>query len=127
MDLITHIDDLPAYAPPGHSGTRNVRLVERDACGRFEMVLGEIAPGGVAEAHHHDVEYQAMYVLEGHAEIRLDNAAPCSCGPGSVVRIPPGTVHEVIATGDVPLKLLIVYSPPLPQRADVPLEPGADR
>ena len=41
-----------------------------------------------------------------------------------MVRIPPGTVHEVIATGDVPLKLLIVYSPPLPQRADVPLETG---
>lgn len=127
MDLITHIDDLPAYAPPGHSATRNVRLVERDACGRFEMVLGEITPGGVADAHHHDVEYQAMYVLEGHAEIRLDDAPPRSCGPGSVVRIPPGTVHEVIATGDTPLRLLIVYSPPLPQRADVPLDAGTGR
>jgi quercetin dioxygenase-like cupin family protein len=121
MDPIKHIDDLPVYGPPGHSGTRNVRLVDREACGRFEMVLGEIAPGGVAEPHSHAVEYQAMYVVSGIGEVTLGDAAPVDCGPGSIVNIPPGLMHKVVAKGEEPLKLVIVYSPPLPPRDDVPL------
>jgi quercetin dioxygenase-like cupin family protein len=119
---VLHIDDLAAYAPPGHAGTRNVRLVDKGWCGRFEMVLGRLEPGGVAHGHAHDVEHQAMYVIAGTCEVVLDDAAPVPCGPGSVVRIPPGVHHEVVVTGDTTLELLIVYSPPLPARADVPLE-----
>ncbi len=120
---VVHASDLPAYAPPGHAGTRNVRLVEKDWCGRFELVLGRLEPGGVAHAHAHDVEHQAMYVVAGTCVVTLDAAAPLACGPGTVVRIPPGVRHEVVVTGDTTLELLIVYSPPLPARADAPLEP----
>jgi mannose-6-phosphate isomerase-like protein (cupin superfamily) len=121
MDLITHIDDLPAYAPPGHSGTRNIRLADRAFCGHFEMVLGEIAPGGVADPHAHDTEYQAMYVISGRAEVTLGDRPAVECGPGTMVRIPPKVMHKVVATGEEPLKLILVYSPPLPPRDEVAL------
>ncbi|MFW5679970.1 MAG: cupin domain-containing protein [Pseudomonadota bacterium] len=119
---VVHIDQLRAYVPPGHDKTRNVRLVEKDWCGAFEMVLGRLEPGGVAHAHAHDTEHQAMYVLAGTCDVVLDDGPPVACGPGTVVRIPPKVRHEVTVTGDTTLELLIVYSPPLPKRADVSLE-----
>ena len=119
---IEHTDDLPVYAPPGHSETRNVRLVDTDFCGRFEMILGEIAPGGAADRHSHAVEHQVIYVLDGTAEVRLGDAPAQACGPGSVIRIPPGVEHEVTVAGETLLKLIVVYSPPLPPRDDRPVQ-----
>lgn len=113
MRYIEHIDQMDSYAPPGHSGTRNVRLVDPDFCGRFEMVLGEIEPGGVADRHHHDVQAQAVYILDGEAEVALGDGAPERCGPGTVVRIPPKMDHEVRSVGARSLRLIVLYSPPL--------------
>ncbi len=118
---IEHTDDLPVYAPPGHSETRNVRLVDKDFCGRFEMILGEIGPGGVADRHSHAAEHQVVYILDGTARVRLGDGPAEDCGPGCVIRIPPGVEHEVTVNGETPLKLIVVYSPPLAPRDDRPM------
>ena len=115
---IGHVDGQQKYAPPGHSGTVNVRLFDRSFCENFEMVLGRIEAGGRAERHHHDVEYQAIYVLSGCARVTLAEEDSMDCGPGSIIRIPPGLDHQVVAVGTDPLELIIVYSPPLPVRND---------
>ena len=114
--LIEHLEALPLYVPPGHSGTQNRRLTDRAFCENFELVLGEVAPGGEAETHHHDREHQAMYVLAGQCTVMLGDDGPVICGPGTIIRIPPHLEHEVLNSGDVPLNLLIVYSPPLARR-----------
>ena len=119
--FIEHKDQLEKYGPPGHEGTVNVRLCEKTFCKGFEMVLGEIAPGGEAHKHHHDVEYQAMYVLEGNARVTLADEPSVDCAPGTIVRLPPKLDHHVLSMGPEPLKLMIVYSPPLPKRNDVPV------
>jgi quercetin dioxygenase-like cupin family protein len=117
---IEGLSEIPAYSPPGHSGTVNRRLVERGDCGHFEMILGEIAPGGTAERHAHAVEFQAIYVLSGAAEVALGGDPARRCGPGTVIRIPPGLAHEVRSVGAEPLRLIVVYSPPLLPRGDRP-------
>lgn len=117
--FIEHMDDLARYGPPGHAGTVNVRLCERTFCEDFEMVLGEIAPGGEAHKHHHDVEYQAMYVLEGIARVTLADDPAIDCPAGTIIRLPPKLDHHVLSLGPETLKLMIVYSPPLPKRNDV--------
>lgn len=118
---IQHQDDLAKYAPPGHAGTVNIRLCDRTFCEGFEMVLGEIAPGGEARKHRHEVEHQAIYVLQGRARVTLADAPPVDCPPGAILRLPPGLDHHVLSLGPEPLKLLMVYSPPLPERDDTPL------
>lgn len=118
---IEHIDDLEKYGPPGHAGTVNARLCDRQFCGGFELIHGEIEPGGVADRHHHDIEYQAMFVLSGTARVTLADDPPVDCAPGTIVRLPPKLDHHVLSMGPEPLKLLIVYSPPLPKRDDVPI------
>jgi mannose-6-phosphate isomerase-like protein (cupin superfamily) len=114
--LIEQIKDLARYAPPSHVGTQNIRLVDGDFCGTFEMVRGLVQPGGQAEPHYHEKAYQVFYVIAGRAEVTLGQNAPAMCGPGTIVRIPPRLMHRVVAAGPEPLEVLIVYSPPLPER-----------
>ena len=120
--LIEHAGQLSRYAPPDHHGTVNVRLVEKDFCGTFEMIRGVVQPGGEAEAHHHETEHQVMYVISGACDVTMGENDPVRCGPGTIVRIPPKLVHRVQCLGDEPLDVVIVYSPPLPKRDDTPLE-----
>ena len=111
--LIQHIDDLPGYSPPAHSGTVNRRLVGREFGAGFEMVLGHVAPGGEASRHYHCTEAQIVYIVKGEAVVALGDAAPQRCGPGTIIRIPPGLVHEVVTVGDAVLECLVLYAPPL--------------
>lgn len=110
---IESLSEIATYQPGNHSNTTNRRLVGAADCSDFEMVHGTIQPGGLAERHSHDIEYQAMYVLGGMAEISLGDQSPRKVGVGAVVRIPPGLTHEVISLGPDDLELLIVYSPPI--------------
>jgi len=112
--LIERIQDMERYSPPAHVGTQNIRLVDRAFCESFEMVRGVVQPGGEAEPHFHEKEFQVMYVIAGKAEVRLGAGEPVICPPGTIVRIPPKLMHRVVATGAEPLEVVIVYSPPLP-------------
>jgi quercetin dioxygenase-like cupin family protein len=111
--LIQHISELPAYSPPAHSGTVNRRLVGQEFGAGFEMILGQVAPGGEASRHYHFEEAQIVYILKGAADIALGEEAPRRCGPGTVIRIPKGLAHEVVTVGDEPLECLVLYAPPL--------------
>ena len=123
--LIQNENEIPAYIPPGHEGTVNVRLIGKEFCGAFEMNLGTVQPGGEASPHHHDDEHQVIYFLEGLADVVLGDDPAVECGPGTVVRIPPKLKHAVYAKGEVPLKVLVLYSPPLPPRDEVAVDAGA--
>lgn len=119
---IRHQDKLERYMPPGHQGTVNVRLVEKGFCGSFEMAHGTLEPGGIAEAHDHETEHQVIYVLDGICDVALGDDPIIECGAGSIIEIPPKVMHEVTAKGDMPLKVLVIYSPPLAPRDDVPAD-----
>ena len=111
--LIQHVSELPAYSPPAHSGTVNRRLVGHEVGAGFEMVLGQVAPGGEASRHYHVDEAQIVYILKGEADVALGNDKPRRCGPGTVIRIPKGLAHEVVTAGDQNLEVLVLYAPPL--------------
>ena len=83
------------------------------------MVHGTIEPGCGAQCHSHEIENQICYVLEGLMEVTINNEMPVTCGPGTIIEIPPKVEHLIINSGDQSLKLLVVYSPPLPPRNDV--------
>lgn len=110
---IIRVAQLPSYTPPGHSGTTNVRLVDGRFNGRFELVLGKLEPGGLADRHNHAREAQVIYVRAGQARVTLGGDPPQLCGPETVIRIPPGVDHEVLSLGPETLELIVIYSPPL--------------
>lgn len=122
---IRHENDIQPYIPPGHEGTENIRLVDKSFCGAFEMNLGTVQPGGEASPHRHEDQHQVIYVLAGTAEVVLGEDPAVLCGPGSIVEIPPKLLHAVYVTGERPLKALVLYSPPLPPRDEVPVSAAA--
>ncbi len=111
---ITHLGDLPFYAPPGHSKTRNRRLLGPGSLGsnRVEVVLGEIEYGGQADPHAHPESEQAFLVLEGKALVEIEGESQ-SVGPGDFIYLPAGVLHRVETLRGPALKLLILYAPPL--------------
>jgi quercetin dioxygenase-like cupin family protein len=111
--LIQHVCELPAYSPPAHSGTVNRRLVGREFGAGFEMVLGQVAPGGEASRHYHIDEAQIVYILNGEADVALGDDPPRRCGPGTLIRIPKGLPHEIATAGQQTLEVLVLYAPPL--------------
>jgi quercetin dioxygenase-like cupin family protein len=106
--LIQHISELSGYSPPAHHGTVNRRLVSREFGAGFEMVLGQVAPGGEASRHYHVEETQVVYILKGEADVSLGEAPPRRCGPGTVIRIPKGLAHELVTAGDQTLECLVL-------------------
>ena len=52
----------------------------------------------------------------------LGDAPTVECIAGTIIEIPPKVMHEVVAKGDTPLKVLVIYSPPLQPRDDVPVD-----
>jgi quercetin dioxygenase-like cupin family protein len=120
--LIQHESDISAYIPPGHEGTVNIRLIDKDFCGSFEMNLGVVQPGGEASPHSHETEHQVVYIIDGKADVTLGTAPTVECGPGTIIRIPPKLEHAVYAKGDTPLRVIVLYSPPLGPREELPAD-----
>jgi quercetin dioxygenase-like cupin family protein len=102
----------PIVVPPGE-GHRvgNVEFLARTAdTPRFTFGIIDFAPGRELEAHVHDGEDDAFYILEGELTFVLgadDVAAP----PGTFVLVPPGVVHGFRNDGDLPVRILNIHAP----------------
>jgi quercetin dioxygenase-like cupin family protein len=107
---IIRAEDTPVYEPDGHKGTMNRRLLRTD---RVEVILGVISHGGGSEDHIHKELDQYVYVISGRGKIE-QNGKWVEVGPDSLFYFPKGVLHGGMEiTGPDPLKLLIIYAPPL--------------
>jgi len=75
-----------------------------------QLVVMSIEPGGEIgmEVHHLD---QFFRVEEGKGEAILDGVHH-KIGSGYAVLVPAGANHNIVNTGDQPLKLYSLYAPP---------------
>ncbi len=78
---------------------------------RSQLVIQSIPPGGEIGAETHIYTEQTLFFVSGTGEAVL-NGKISPIGPGDVVVVTPGTLHNFINTGTVPLKLYTVYAPP---------------
>ncbi len=120
MKYITPLDEVPTYAPAGHSRTVNRRLLGPGPSGsdRFEVVHGRIEYGGQADPHVHEHCEQALFVLGGSADVEIDGVSAVVV-PNDFIYIPEGAVHRVTPRGEESLRLLIIYAPPLARATGV--------
>ncbi|HVJ94201.1 MAG TPA: cupin domain-containing protein [Labilithrix sp.] len=76
-----------------------------------QLVVMALPPGEhIGAETHRDVD-QFFRVEEGSGEVMLGSDRR-PIGPGSAIVVPAGTKHDVTSTGDKPLKLYTIYSPP---------------
>ncbi|HUC88969.1 MAG TPA: cupin domain-containing protein [Candidatus Paceibacterota bacterium] len=78
---------------------------------RSQLVIMSIPPGGEVGDETHTYTEQTLFFLSGTGKAVLDGKIS-PIGPGDVVVVVPGTEHNFINTGAVPLKIYTVYAPP---------------
>jgi mannose-6-phosphate isomerase-like protein (cupin superfamily) len=75
----------------------------------------ELAPGVTEGSHTHEGERaleEIYYVLQGQGIMTVeDETVPI--GPGDAVLVPPGVDHGLANTGSEPLRLVLLFGPPL--------------
>jgi mannose-6-phosphate isomerase-like protein (cupin superfamily) len=75
-----------------------------------QLVLMSVNPGDDIGEETHDVD-QVLYFLSGSGEAIL-NGERSPIKANSLVVVPAGTLHNFVNTGNQPLKLFTIYSPP---------------
>jgi mannose-6-phosphate isomerase-like protein (cupin superfamily) len=57
-----------------------------------------LEPGQQTERHYHAASEELYYIVEGEAEMEIDNEH-ARVGPGDAILIPPGAWHQITAGG----------------------------
>jgi quercetin dioxygenase-like cupin family protein len=102
----------PIVVRPGE-GARvgNVEFLARTRdTPRFTCGIIDFAAGRLLEAHVHDDEDDAFYILEGELTFITDDgdlAAPA----GTFVLVPPGVRHGLRNDTDAPVRILNIHAP----------------
>jgi len=78
---------------------------------KSQLVVMSIPPGGEVGQETHTYVEQILYFQSGTGEAILDGKTT-PIGPGDVVVVTPGTQHNFINTGKVPLQIFTTYAPP---------------
>lgn len=102
----------PIVIPPGQGHVLgNVEFLARTAdTPRFNFGIIEIAPGRELEAHSHDHEDDAFYILEGELTF-IFGEREAAAGPGTFVLVPPGVEHGFRNDGADPVRMLNIHAP----------------
>ena len=98
--------------PPGRGHVLgNVEFLARTVDSpRFNLWIIEIAAGRVLEAHVHESEDDAFYILEGEMTFELA-AGEVSAPPGTFVLVPPGVEHGFRNDRMTPVRMLNIHAP----------------
>ena len=96
-----------------HKGTLFPLISEMGASGvkgGLKISCYEYEPGGCTDSEFHDDMEQAYMILDGKLNVTL-NGEKHGLIPGSCLHIPLCAVHESIAVGDRPVRVLVISSP----------------
>jgi mannose-6-phosphate isomerase-like protein (cupin superfamily) len=77
---------------------------------KSQLVLMSLLPGEEIGTEVHEVD-QILYAVEGEGKVVLAGAGR-QFGKGEIVFVPADVQHNVINTGDEPMKLFTIYAPP---------------
>ncbi|MFA7604158.1 MAG: cupin domain-containing protein [Novosphingobium sp.] len=77
----------------------------------LQLVLMAIQPGEEIGEEIHDDRDQFFRIEDGEGEVWIDGVCHKVKGDDGII-VPQGAKHNVIATGDEPLKLYTIYGPP---------------
>lgn len=77
----------------------------------LQLVLMTLAPGEEIGEEVHDDRDQFFRIEEGKGEVHIDGRKTKIKSDDAIV-VPAGALHNVVNTGDEPLKLYTIYGPP---------------
>ena len=116
LEYDTPLQSFPPAPMPYHAHLEN-ETRENDAFRRVlltgaksQLVVMTIPPGGEVGKERHDHVEQIFFIQSGRATAYLDQEEK-ELVAGDVLVVTPGVMHNIVVTGDSPLKLSTVYAP----------------
>ena len=88
---------------PKFGGVKNVSM---------GMNITEV--GSMIPDHTHEESEEVLFLISGKAKIVIEGVGEWEIGPETAFYSPIGVKHRVENIGDEPLRIVWVYSPPLP-------------
>lgn len=88
---------------PKFGGVKNVSM---------GMNITEV--GSMIPDHMHEGSEEVLFLISGRARIVIEGEGEWEIGPETAFYSPIGVKHRVENIGDEPLRIVWVYSPPLP-------------
>lgn len=114
--------ELKPYAREPHYASRGVHLASGTAARKLGCSYDEVPPGKrICPYHLHHAQEEMFVVLEGSGTLRVaGELLPLKAG--DVVFIPPGPEypHQILNTGEVPLKYLSISTMEEPEICEYP-------
>ena len=103
------VDLVDVVAHDGAGALRTARVLERLPGELVTFLdLTVIPPGVSVGTHTHGPDDEEIYVIiDGTGRVELDGAVS-EVGAGDVIINPPGGTHGLVATGQVPLRMVVV-------------------
>jgi uncharacterized RmlC-like cupin family protein len=100
---------------PQTQGMYRQAAISRASAGAERIWAGTVTiqPGAQTGPHHHGELESVIYVLDGRARMRWGDRLEFAseAGPGDFIYVPPHVPHqEINASGDEPLRCLVVRS-----------------
>ncbi len=121
---LVNIQDETTYEAPG--GRLTKVLVDEVSGAKNVMVChAELPPGAESDVHSREEE-EIIYVLNGEQVIRTPDGEEYRLVPGSLLFIPPGTVHQHTNPHAEPVRFLGIFSPPAGLGLAIRRRPVAD-
>ena len=109
---IVKVDEV-AWEPHPRFSALQVKVLESKATHpHASVMLVKVDVGGVIPEHSHAIETETAYVMAGDGVLTVDGME-YPFGAGINTSIPIGAKHSVRNTGDVPLMLYAVHTPPI--------------
>jgi len=100
------------YPHPKHDNFHLRDVVTAESNPALSVHRGRIEVGGEIFPHTHDGQTETFYILSGEALCTLgEGKVPVTSGACTVA--PAGVVHGLKNTGDAPVELLALFTPPL--------------
>jgi putative monooxygenase len=81
---------------------------------RVSMGMNITEVGSMIPDHMHEESEEVLFLISGRARIVIEGEGEWEIGPETAFYSPIGKMHRIENIGDEPLKLVWVYSPPLP-------------
>jgi uncharacterized cupin superfamily protein len=97
------------------------RLGSRAGASAFGCTHMEVPPGKTAfPFHYHSAFEEALYILDGTAEVRIGDAM-IAVRAGDFIALPPGptTAHALTNRGTTPVRYLAMSAPAVPMTLDI--------
>ncbi len=87
----------------------------------FSAAVVHVPPGKGHERHNHPGSEEIIFIMKGRGEqmVEDEDGVPHTqiVEPGCTVFIPESRFHSTLNTGDEPMEIFVVYSPPGPEEA----------